>query len=417
MEMAYRANAATDRWFMLYHDDLQDFTKDSLVFHSPVPSGEWACIWKVFDERSGIDLGTLLCGYKRGGHTDLLHFKFDDALFYAGDFDFSGLYTRIASALDLDEKGVCGLDLCFDTDAATIFPGYKLLKNGYIEKRKTDKEKGLTGLEFLKAYLDGKIKRESRYNRSSLHPHAEFHGKTDGGTEWDTFYIGQRGAVVFARHYNKTKEMEKNGEKTWITERWKKYGWTGGEVWRFEISLNKMTQKANQNLFLSTLSDYGTINQSISHIKNKYAGSWFFAALDDFFNFRTIGANYARWTPFVANSARLSHNCGYVVEIKRVKQPKQRKDLIQHNNITVYFSKYCRNIFNSPLSQHVFTPKEISRANWFISAYEQLHKIDLYNKTHPRQHIKGRFFRRKKRPKQTEVHIYNMHLTGLYSLH
>lgn len=417
LEVAFRATSNTNRFFMLYYDGLQDFTQDGFKFHTPVPAGEWGCIWQVFDEKNGVDLGLLLCSYKRGGHTDLIHFKFDDALFYTTDFDFSAVYTKIGQMFELEKRGICSLDICYDTDSSTIFPGYKLTKSGYIEKRKTDNETGLSGLEFLHAFLDGKIKRESRFNRSSLHPHAEFHGKTAGGGEWDTFYIGMRGAVVFARHYNKTKEMEKNGEKTFITKRWEDLGWRGGEVWRFEVSFNKLTQKANQNLFLSTLEDYGSLNNAIQHIKNKFAGSFFYAALADFFNFKTVGERYSRWTEFSAKSTKLSHNCGYVIEIKRVRQPKQKKDLIQHNNITTYFSKYCRNIFNSPLAAHIFTQKEINRANWFISAYEQLHAVNLYNKNRPRQHIKGRFFRRRKPPKTDKVHIYNMHLTKLHNLH
>lgn len=413
---SYRAETPKERGYMDYYEGIKDFERGRYLFYGCVPSGEWGAIWRIFDNRAGLDVGLLLCNYKKGGHKNLIQLKFDDALFYTAGYDYAGTYTEIGQLLELEGRGVNAVDIALDTDEDIFFPGYRYTGGGYIERRTDkDKTKGLSGYDFLLACINGKVRRESKYNRSTLHPLAEFSGKRNGvKSRWDTMYMGKRGSLCFARHYNKSREMEANGPKTWVIDRWQRAGWRGGEVWRFEISFNKLSQKANKNLFLSTLQDYGPINESIIHVKNKYAGSWFFSAMRDFFRFRTFARASSRVTSFVPAHAELSNNYGYVVAIKSVKNVKKQKDLIRHNNITTYFSKYINDIFSGPLACRLFSSAEQERARWFISSYQQLHAADLAQKG-PRDKILGRYRRRKKRPQIDGVHIYNMHLTKLSS--
>ena len=367
LELSLKQTPETD-CFLEYYEEGREMVKGAFLLYNPRPLTDFKCVWEVFDNSQNLRLGLFFVGFKKFANVDYCRFKFDDSLFYQQNFDFAGSTTRFCNALNLQYKGVSSLDIAFDTDEACIFPGYKF-SGDEITHRAKGETGGISVAQFVVAASRGAVIREAKFNRSKIIPIAEFSGRNGG--YYDTFYMGQRGSSVFARVYNKSLEMQENGQKTFITEDWRQRGYDEkNPVWRFEISFNHLSAKRGRLMIDLPESGFLLLSDAIQQVSKTNAPAFFFAAQKEFFTFTTKGGNSSRKTMFYNN---LSYNCGYVLAIKKVKQPKQQKDIIKYNNVTRYFAKYTRGIFRTPEARAYFDINQRINANAFVLLYEELH--------------------------------------------
>lgn len=297
LELSLKQTPETD-CLLEFYEEGRTITKESFLFYNPRPLSDYKCVWEVFDTSKKIRIGLFFIGFKRFANKDYCRFKFDDSLFYQKDFDFAGTITKFCYAARIHYTGISSIDIAFDTDEKCIFPGW-VFKDGEITHRKGGGEyagNGISLAQFVEAAASRAITREAKFNRGKIEPLAEFSGTIRG---YDTLYIGRRGSSCFARIYNKTKEMAQKGEKTFITEDWRRRGYEGkNDVWRFEISLNHLSAKRGRVMLDLPGSGFLLLSEAIQLVTKEKAPALFFAAQRQFFTFTTIGGNSHRQTQF-----------------------------------------------------------------------------------------------------------------------
>lgn len=392
LELSLKQTCETD-CLLEYYEEGREMIKGGFLLYNPRPLSDYKCVWEVFDQRKQIKIGLFFAGFKRFANADYCRFKFDDALFYADKFDFEAETVRFCNVFSLELTGISSLDIAFDTDENCIFSGYAYTAGEIKHRAKGSQyeDQGISLAQFVEAASHHAIIRESKFNRCKIKPIAEFSGWCG---KYDTLYLGERGSSVFCRIYNKSLEMEKKGEKTFITDEWRRRGYDGkNAVWRFEISLNHLSAKRNR-LMLEIAENDGflLVRDALPKVKKELAPAFFFASQEEFFTFSTVGGNSKRKTKFYN---KLSYNCGYVLSLKRVKQTKTRKDIIRYNTITRFFSKYTRGIFRTPEAREFFTINQRINANAFCMMYEELHARYLAAKGAPAFEENEEFFLKK----------------------
>lgn len=370
LEVSLKQTPETD-CLLEFYEQGREMKKENFLLYNPRPLSDYKCVWEVFDTSKKIRLGLFFIGFKRFANADYCRFKFDDSLFYNPGFDFAGAITKLCYALRINFTGISSLDIAFDTDEACIFPGWVYHRGEITSRAKVGDyaTKGLYLSQFVEAAAAGAVTREAKFNRCKIDPIAEFEGN---GRGYDTLYLGGRGSSCFARIYNKTKEMTKKGVKTFVTEDWRRRGYDGvNEVWRFEISFNHLAAKRGRVMLDLPGDGFVLLSNALQWVTKDKAPSMFFAAQREFFTFTTKGGNSHRRTVFYTEQ---SYNCGYVIGIKKVKQPpKKTKDIIKYNTLTRYFAKYTRGIFRTPEAREYFSLHQRINANAFVVLYEDLH--------------------------------------------
>lgn len=377
LEVSLKQTAATDCMFEWYEEG-REMKKGDYLFYNPRPLSDYKCVWEIYNNRKKCRIGLFFIGFKRFANVDYCRIKYDDSLFYS-DFDFAGETFNFCKAVDCEFSGISSLDIALDTDEAVIFPGYKYVNHEITHRSKGHEAEGITLSEFVHAAADGAVIREARFNRSKMTPIAEFCGRN--GKRYETMYIGERDSSVFARIYNKSKEMHDKGEKTFITSEWRRRGWSDKNpdpVWRFEIGLNNLASNRNKMLINLPEDGFLLLRNALPVVSRKKAPALFFAIMSQFFTFTTRGGKSARKTRFYNE---LSYNCGYVLSVKPLREKrKQKKDLIKYNTITRYFAKYTRGLMHTPEARAYFDINERIVANTFVQLYERLH--DAAKHTH-----------------------------------
>lgn len=398
LEVALKKTLETPNKILGY-DIATEIEQGDFLLCEPVPCTDFCVIWKVIDKTQNAKIGLFFGGYRKfKNNADYCKLKFDDSLFYADDYDFLSETMKFCNTFGLFQSHIAALDVCFDSDEDCIFPQYKLSPDKSITHRARGQNGGLTLREFVIAAVAGNVARDQRFNRAKTRT-IEAYQKHDqnkkeqqqkeqkknmvkaccsvigkGRADWDTHYWGEYGGYCCARIYNKTKEMIKHGEKTFITGQWNKREYDGkNDVWRFEIAMAKLGNKAN-TVTACINNEFVLIKNALPYIRRKYAAGLFFALLNEYFCFRTFGGNSSRKTKFCNE---LSYNCGYVTKVKRYREYKQQKDLIKYNNITRWFPKYVTQIFTTNEAKLLFTNEQINKALEFNALYTELH--EAYN--------------------------------------
>ncbi|MBP5400755.1 MAG: hypothetical protein J6Y35_03910 [Bacteroidales bacterium] len=320
----------TDEAFPKF-DFPRGFETESFVFSDKCADSTFQYHYHVYQKGSGEFIGLFMaCNRPSQGKepTDrqkrISKFRFADALFYK-TFDFNETHDKLCNEIGMISKGVSQVDICFDTDEAVFFKGWS-----FNRERKTLKAcdgGGFTGLDFMLAAKYDLLKRDRRFNRSKMRVVdnmtktqlkellsdncMDFKGRTSN-IETQTLEIGAKKSRCMARLYNKTIEMQVNGEKTFITELWKNAGYDGEKpVYRFEISLKRLAEE--KSYFYTEDGEYiePTLNDFFDP---DFRRGLFDGVITDKFVFAGDLVRHKEyvWQTCLSKDTDLSYNCGYV---------------------------------------------------------------------------------------------------------
>lgn len=133
--------------------------------------------------------------------------------------DFWTIANRFLTLNNLVLRGISRIDLCADFNQfATLDP--RALIEGFASKKYRHIGRGLGSLAF-----DHRVK------------NGEY------GVNYTGLTFGTHASDAHCYLYNKSFELETQGDKPWIKERWKRVGLNIREVWRLEVSIKSQGLK------------------------------------------------------------------------------------------------------------------------------------------------------------------------------
>lgn len=188
--------------------------------------------WDEFAEVQSVPYSSILPEYA-------IIIRFVNRQLYAANF--WELATSFLERNEFDIRGISRIDICADFNQfATIDP--KALIEGFAAKTFRHIGRGVGSLAF----------------NHGVH-------KGDYGVNYTGLTFGTHASDAHVYLYNKSFELETQGEKPWIRERWKRVGLNVREVWRLEVSIKSGALKFKDKSTGDIISiDVDRINENAS---------------------------------------------------------------------------------------------------------------------------------------------------------
>lgn len=160
--------------------------------------------WDEFAEVQSVPYSSILPPYA-------IIIRFVNRVLYTPNF--WELVERFLQLNQLEVRGISRIDICADFNQFATMDARALIE-GFASKKYRHIGRGVGSLAFN---------------------HGVRHG--DYGVNYTGLTFGTHSSDAHCYLYNKTFELDTQGDKPWIRERWKKVGLNPREVWRLEVSI------------------------------------------------------------------------------------------------------------------------------------------------------------------------------------
>lgn len=160
--------------------------------------------WDEFAEVQSVPYSSILPPYA-------IIIRFVNRVLYTPNF--WELAERFLQLNQLEVRGISRIDICADFNQFATMDARALIE-GFASKKYRHIGRGVGSLAFN---------------------HGVHHG--DYGVNYTGLTFGTHSSDAHCYLYNKTFELDTQGDKPWIRERWKKVGLNPREVWRLEVSI------------------------------------------------------------------------------------------------------------------------------------------------------------------------------------
>lgn len=160
--------------------------------------------WDEFAEVQSVPYSSILPPYA-------IIIRFVNRVLYTPNF--WELVERFLQLNQLEVRGISRIDICADFNQFATMDARALIE-GFASKKYRHIGRGVGSLAFN---------------------HGVHHG--DYGVNYTGLTFGTHSSDAHCYLYNKTFELDTQGDKPWIRERWKKVGLNPREVWRLEVSI------------------------------------------------------------------------------------------------------------------------------------------------------------------------------------
>lgn len=160
--------------------------------------------WDEFAEVQSVPYSSILPPYA-------IIIRFVNRVLYAPNF--WELVEEFARINQIEIRGISRIDICADFNQFATMDA-KTLIEGFAAKQYRHIGRGLGSLAFN---------------------HGVHHG--DYGVNYTGLTFGTHSSDAHCYLYNKSFELDTQGDKPWIKERWKRVGLNVKEVWRLEVSI------------------------------------------------------------------------------------------------------------------------------------------------------------------------------------
>lgn len=160
--------------------------------------------WDEFAEVQSVPYSSILPPYA-------IIIRFVNRVLYAPNFwELVEEFTRINQ---IEIRGISRIDICADFNQFATMDA-KTLIEGFASKQYRHIGRGLGSLAFNHGVIKG-----------------------DYGVNYTGLTFGTHSSDAHCYLYNKSFELDTQGDKPWIKERWKRVGLNVKEVWRLEVSI------------------------------------------------------------------------------------------------------------------------------------------------------------------------------------